>query len=84
MDLSGNPYAMRIGLKSFPIRTLHLMIGDIEKLGIENLQDPSTRWISITHQSSRVTTAENGGTPSDFTLPTAREFAQSGRAIGGR
>jgi hypothetical protein len=84
MDSDGNPFAMRIGLRSYPIRTLHLMIGHLDRLGIENLQDPTTCWLSITHRSLRVTTTENGGGPSDFSLPTAREFAQSGKAMGGR
>jgi type II secretory pathway pseudopilin PulG len=67
-----------------PTFTVHLLVGNLENLGILNLSDPTTLWVSIGQHSGRVTTAENGGTPSDYTLETAREFAQSGAAMGGR
>lgn len=67
-----------------PTSTVHFLIGNIENLGVLNLSDSTTLWVSIGHHSGRVTTAENGGTPSDYTLATAREFAQSGMGMGGR
>lgn len=67
-----------------PTSTVHFLIGNLENLGELNLSDSSTLWVSIGHHSGRVTTAENGGTPSDYTLATAREFAQSGMGMGGR
>ena len=67
-----------------PTSTVHFLIGNLENLGVLNLSDTSTLWVSVGHHSGRVTTAENGGTPSDYTLATAREFAQSGMGMGGR
>ena len=67
-----------------PTSTVHLLVGNLENLGTLNLSDPNTLWVSIGQHSGRVTTAENGGTPSDYSLTTAREFAQSGAAMGGR
>jgi hypothetical protein len=67
-----------------PTSTVHFLVGNLENIGTLNLSDPNTLWVSIGHHSGRVTTAENGGTPSDYTLATAREFAQSGAGMGGR
>jgi len=64
-----------------------------------NIENSESLWVSIGHQAGRVTTAENGWTdpvpplapPPALTaaaaaalMATAREFAQSGKAMGGR
>ena len=50
-----------------------------------NLADNTCLWVSIGPQSGRVTTAENAYNATSATpVPTAREFAQSGQAMGGR
>ena len=67
-----------------PLETLHVLIGTLENLGTANLADPSTLWVSIGHHVGRVTTAESGVSPGAVTLQDAREYAQSGQAIGGR
>ncbi len=73
-----------IALSSSPTDTLHLLVGNLENVGALNLADPSTLWVSIGHHTGRVTTTESGASASATTIEDAREFAQSGQAIGGR
>lgn len=47
-------------LVSSPIQTLHLLIGNLENLGNENLADRDTLWVSVGHHTGRVTTTESG------------------------
>lgn len=75
---------MGINLSRSPTETLHLLIGNLENLGALNLADPSTLWVSIGHHTGRVTTADSGVSASAMTIEDAREFAQSGQAMGGR
>lgn len=81
-----------------PTDTLHLMVGKLDGVLLDdaanvitgddletNLENPESMWASIGHQTGRVTTTENGWTVDDqFSMATAREFAQSGKAMGGR
>lgn len=81
-----------------PTDTLHLLVGDVENalLGdivnvditddvVTNIENPEALWVSIGHQTGRVTTAENGWTKSaPMSMAVAREFAQSSKAMGGR
>jgi hypothetical protein len=76
--------ALGISLSGSPTDTLHLLIGNLENLGALNLADPTTLWVSIGHHTGRVTTAESGVSASATTIQDAREFAQSGQAIGGQ
>ena len=58
-----------------------------------NIENAESLWVSIGHQTGHVTTAENGWTLDDGNpltlndpqnMALAREFAQSGKAMGGR
>jgi hypothetical protein len=75
-----------------PTETIHLLIGEVDGVFKENstdtynrnLLDADNRWVSIGHQTGKVSTAENAATPSNATLSAAREFAQSAQSMGGR
>ena len=67
-----------------PTATIHLLLGEIEDIGPVNLQNPDNLWVSIGHQAGKVTSTENGWTPTNATLASAREFAQSAQSIRGR
>jgi len=81
-----------------PTATLHLLVGRIDGVLLNdvvnvnvaddlktNIENSESLWVSIGHQTGHVTTAENGWTISDPTnMALAREFAQSGKAMGGR
>jgi hypothetical protein len=80
-----------------PTDTLHLLIGGIEGVWVDdlvnlntsdeittNIENPDSIWVSIGHQTGRPTTAENGWTKGTPSLAEAREFAQSGISMGGR
>ena len=79
-----------------PTQTMHMLVGSIEKLaepGVfgtsanTNLEDHTNLWVSIAHQTGRVTTSDNGWFQEatfDASLARAREFAQSSQAKGGR
>jgi Tfp pilus assembly protein FimT len=71
-------------VRTDPTQRIHFLVGNLDKLGDDNMKDATTLWVSINERSGRVTTAPNGGTESDFTVATAREFAESGQAMGGR
>jgi hypothetical protein len=95
-----------LSLADPPTSTIHLLLGRIDQLAEPgsnsttwsvtynaNLEDLENFWISVGHQTGKVTTAENAwalrpqppGTPT-FTesLRAAREFAQSAQSMGGR
>lgn len=59
---------------------IHLLVGSIDKVGANNLADQRNRWVTIGRQSGTVITTENVG----GTIDAAREFAISGKGMGGR
>lgn len=67
-----------------PSDTIHLLLGKVEQAGNDNLKDNASLWVSIGHQTGRVTTAENAWDAGTPTVATAREYAQSGQMMGGR
>ena len=73
-----------------PTETIHFLVGKVEKVGAtttgeSNLGDNACLWVSIGPQTGRVTTAENAYNATSTTpVLTARQFAQSGQAMGGR
>lgn len=75
------------GAPVFPTETIHFLLGKVEQVGTTsgNLQDNTCLWVSVSPQTGRVTTAENGyDSTSTTALATARQFAQSGQMMGGR
>jgi type II secretory pathway pseudopilin PulG len=84
-------YTLIDGVVFEQLATVHLLIGRIDHLIPENvgdpdmnLADPDTRWVSVGHQTGKVTVAENGGNELDTTMAMCREFAQSAQSMGGR
>jgi len=97
-DPNASPPKWPITIPIMPTDTLHLLIGGIDGVLLDdianvnvgddletNIENPDNLWVSIGHQSGRATTAENGWTQgSPLSMPLARQFAQSSEAMGGR
>jgi len=77
-----------------PSSSVYLLVGRIENipaLGVpaeaNNLENGSARWLSISHQTGVVSTAENNVLPMANTNPSvydARQFARDKQTMGGR
>ena len=64
-----------------PLGSVHLLVGRPELVGnVANLQDGHNLWVSIGHQTGRITTAENKPAA---TVAAAREFARTSQSMGG-
>lgn len=99
IDKRATPPTVTLSTDSYmPTKTLHLLVGRLDGVLLDdvanvntgddlktNIENPESLWVSIGHQTGRVTTAENGWTIDDQTsIAMAREFAQSGKAMGGQ
>ena len=82
-----------------PRGTVHLLLGSFDQTtpapdpttGVSsvstaernNLEDQRNVWISIGDRNGAISSAENGGLPGSTDISLAREFARSGRTMGG-
>ena len=64
-----------------PTSAVHILVGRPDQVNGENLLDPLARWVSVGHQTGRVTTAENIPNAS---LAGARINARRSQTMGGR
>lgn len=47
------------GASSVPLAPIHLLVGRTDKMGMSNLRDPHSLWVSIGNRTGRITTSPN-------------------------
>ncbi len=75
------------GAAEVPLGAIHLLVGRTDQLGLANLTDAKSLWVSIGHRTGRITTAPNQGGPA-ITGPEkvalARQLALRAQGMGGQ
>jgi prepilin-type N-terminal cleavage/methylation domain-containing protein len=75
------------GAADVPLGAIHLLVGRTDQLGLANLSDAKSLWVSIGHRTGRITTAPNQGGP-NITGPEkvalARQLALRAQGMGGQ
>jgi hypothetical protein len=72
------------GLSDRPLASIFLLIGRADKLGLQNLQEMSSLWVTVGNRTGLVTSSENNGGPTMTNVALARQFARTSQTMGGR